>query len=401
MPRRPVRSNPVLILHSFTPNGALTPRLHAPHHARHRPHPLLSLAAPLRAQTPPQTLFPGLVGADLRAAIAGAYGPVSVLSEEQSKDTTYAVIDRETRDGVGGASGVYTDFFVPFDCNPNCDPSQDVYNNGSGLSQEHTWPRSMGADAGNAECDLHHLFPSKQTVNAARGNLPFGESPDNETSTWYYLGQTQSTPPPLETRDLWSERLGSTLFEPRESREGDVARAMFYFYAVYGPEGTGQASTAFWEEMEPYLLAWHRADTATVADRARSDRVALYQTTASGELAINPFVIDSSLAARAFYPDKVPTSSASAPRRAFALTLSGPNPVRGGTAVAVTVDEPSSVRVAVYDVLGRRVALLHDRALGAGRTRLTLDASALAPGVYAVTALGADGQAAARFTVVR
>jgi endonuclease I len=186
------------------------------------------------------------------------------------------VIDREQRGGDDGASGIYTDYFIAFDCLPNCDPSQDVYNGGSGLTQEHTWPRSQGAGSGLFERDLHHLFPALNAVNSARGNLPFGESPDAQTSTWYYLDQTQSSPQPEPERDRWSERLGATRFEPREGREGDVARAMFYAYAVYGPDGAGQANPLFWSQMRPYLLVWHRRDPATADDLARSERVSAY-----------------------------------------------------------------------------------------------------------------------------
>jgi hypothetical protein len=60
--------------------------------------------------------------------------------------------------------------------------------------------------------------------------------------------------------------------------------------------------------MRPVLLGWHRADPATADDRARSDRVAAHQATVSGAPAINPFVVDSSLAARAFYPETLPTT---------------------------------------------------------------------------------------------
>lgn len=172
---------------------------------RYRLIPILLAAAfaaqATASQTAPQTLFPGLTDEPLREAIAEAYAPVDVLSLDESKDTLYAVVDREERGGVAGAAGIYTDYFVPFDCVPNCDPSQDVYNGGPGLSQEHTWPRSEGAGSGLFERDLHHLFPARNAVNGARGNLPFGESPDDQTSTWYYLDGSQSTAPPEDERD--------------------------------------------------------------------------------------------------------------------------------------------------------------------------------------------------------
>ncbi|HYE94650.1 MAG TPA: endonuclease [Rubricoccaceae bacterium] len=355
---------------------------------------LLALAASAHAQTsPPQTLFPGLHGAALRQAVAAAYRPTVLLSLEQSKDTMYAVIDRAHRGGQDGASCLYTDYFVAFDCNPNCDISQDVYNNGSGLSQEHVWPRSKGA-TGTAERDLHHLFPSRNAVNNARSDLPFGESPDASTSAWYYLDGQQAGMPPEATRDLWSERLGGALFEPREVYKGDVARAVFYFFAMYGPSGTNQADTAFFNAQKDVLLAWHRQDPAEEADRARSDRVARYQRTAASQPGINPFVVDSSLAFRAFFQEGTPTGMEPvASSEAIRLDLAGPNPFRGQTTLALTLSRPAVVRVEVFDALGRRVQVPLAGPLPAGRHPVAL--RGLARGPFLVRAW-ADGAAVTR-----
>lgn len=253
-----------------------------------------------------EVIFPGLTGQALRDALAQAYRPSSVPSSDASKDTLYAVIDRVTVNGQAGVRGLYTDYFVPFDCNPNCDPSQDVYNGGSGINQEHVWPRSQGA-SGLAERDMHHLYPTRVKVNSDRGSLRFGESPDAQTNRWYYLDQERTAPPPEAERDAWSELRMNVLFEPREEKKGDVARAMFYFYTMYGPSGSGQASTSFFEQQKDVLFDWHRMDPPTEEERARSERVAQYQRTVSGRTAINPFAHDPTLAQRAYFPDAGPT----------------------------------------------------------------------------------------------
>ena len=258
------------------------------------------LALQVRAQ-----IQPGLTGEPLRQGLVSDYAPATVLSEAASKDTLYAVIDRTNVGGQDGVLGLYTNHFVPFDCNPSCDPSQDVFNNNAGINQEHTWPRSEGAGSGNAERDMHHLFPTRVVVNSDRASLPFGESDDGSTTTWYYLDQSQGTAPPVATRDLWSERQGMTLFEPRESVKGDVARALFYFYTIYGPDGTDQANTTFFDTMKETLLDWHEADPATPDEEARSLRVANYQATNSSEPAINPFVHDATLVRRAYFESAV------------------------------------------------------------------------------------------------
>ncbi|HEX9952215.1 MAG TPA: T9SS type A sorting domain-containing protein [Rubricoccaceae bacterium] len=66
-----------------------------------------------------------------------------------------------------------------------------------------------------------------------------------------------------------------------------------------------------------------------------------------------------------------------------------PNPSDRLTTVTLVVARPSSVVVAVYDALGRRVVTLHDGALSAGSHMLPLDTSELPAGVYVIRATGA------------
>jgi hypothetical protein len=83
---------------------------------------------------------------------------------------------------------------------------------------------------------------------------------------------------------------------------------------------------------------------------------------------------------------------------AFGLAVA-PSPTRGRADVALTLDRAQAVTVAVYDALGRRVALAHDGELAAGAHRLPLGA-ALAPGTYLVRAVGAREAATARLVVL-
>ena len=82
------------------------------------------------------------------------------------------------------------------------------------------------------------------------------------------------------------------------------------------------------------------------------------------------------------------------------LTLghAGPHPTRGAARVVLRSDRARTVRVAVYDALGRQVAVLFDGAVGAGDHPLALGAG-LAPGTYTVRVHG--GGAAAVLRVVR
>jgi len=79
-----------------------------------------------------------------------------------------------------------------------------------------------------------------------------------------------------------------------------------------------------------------------------------------------------------------------------------PNPFAGRVSVQLTLQAAEPVRVEVLDVLGRRVALLHDGPLPAGRAEpMTLDGHDLPPGVYVVRATGASFTLARPLTRVR
>jgi hypothetical protein len=88
-----------------------------------------------------------------------------------------------------------------------------------------------------------------------------------------------------------------------------------------------------------------------------------------------------------------------APAAAFALDAPAPNPAVAQTALRLHLDRSQSVRVDVFDVLGRRVVSLHGGSLPAGSHGFTLDVQALPSGVYFVRARGAGSQATRRFVV--
>jgi hypothetical protein len=78
-----------------------------------------------------------------------------------------------------------------------------------------------------------------------------------------------------------------------------------------------------------------------------------------------------------------------------------PNPVREVTTVTLTLSRPAEVGAAVYDVLGRRVALLASGALAAGRHALRVEEGRLAPGVYVVRVTAGRAVVAQPVTVLR
>lgn len=63
-----------------------------------------------------------------------------------------------------------------------------------------------------------------------------------------------------------------------------------------------------------------------------------------------------------------------------------PNPFNPQARVVFETEEPSLVRVAVYDALGRTVAVLADGHFEAGAHALVVDGTTLASGLYLVRA---------------
>lgn len=85
---------------------------------------------------------------------------------------------------------------------------------------------------------------------------------------------------------------------------------------------------------------------------------------------------------------------------AFGLTA-GPNPTDAVTTVRFTLDRAQSVRVALYDALGREVSVVADGAFAAGTTAVQLDAGALPAGVYVLRLEAEGGSTARQISVVR
>ena len=79
-----------------------------------------------------------------------------------------------------------------------------------------------------------------------------------------------------------------------------------------------------------------------------------------------------------------------------------PNPTTGTAEIALVLGEASEVRVVVYDVLGREVAVLQDGFAETGTHRLRLDAAVLPAGLYVIRA-EVDGARVLtqRLTVIR
>ncbi|HUR30296.1 MAG TPA: endonuclease, partial [Saprospiraceae bacterium] len=235
-------------------------------------------------------LFPGLEGDELVQAIQNEYTPHILLNDTQVKDTLYAKVFIQN-DTVRCIYSGLPRFLPAFE-----DPSQYLFGNGNeteSINLEHGWPQAKGAgDGTNGSVDMHHLYPSRVKINSDRANYPFMNIDDNATNRWYYLGFEMASLP-LNNIDAYSEFMTGS-FEPKENVKGDIARAMFYFWTIYRDDAIN-ADPDFFELQKEYLCEWHIQDPVDNFEMLRNERIAAYQ---DGKL--NPFILDCSLAGRAY-----------------------------------------------------------------------------------------------------
>ena len=307
----------------------------------------MALASAGAGAQPQQVLFPGLEGQPLLDAIRAEFTPDSTLGYNVARDSMLAYGQR-TDDQV---ACVYTGFSVVL--TPGADPSTDAFN--QGINTEHTWPQSMGTSVEPSRSDMHHLFPVREDVNSSRNNYPYAEIPDAMADAWYRLDESQSTIPVVAI-DEWSERDSShpvapftARFEPREDHAGDAARAVLYIRTIY-PDRVGAAGADdFFEVQRPDLVTWTYADPVDDHEYARSNWVGSLQGS------MNPFVLDSTLARRA-YGERIDVGGGPPPTYAATVWVNELHYDNEGAdageflelAVPTSID-PSTVTVTLYN----------------------------------------------------
>jgi hypothetical protein len=82
--------------------------------------------------------------------------------------------------------------------------------------------------------------------------------------------------------------------------------------------------------------------------------------------------------------------------RPFGLSAAYPNPFHPAASFTLSVDKAQPVALGVYDVQGRRVAVLHEGLLAAGVHPFTLDGTHLSSGTYFIRATDRSGRTAVR-----
>lgn len=334
-----------------------------------------------------QVLFPGVAGEALLDSLVRHYKTSVVLSYGDARDTLFANIDSRN----DSLSCVYTGFTIYLD--PTRDPTQAAYD--EGINTEHTWPRSKGA-TGMAESDMYHLYATREVVNNARANDPFADIPDSQTDRWFRLNIILYTIPTSHISEYSEVDDDNLLFEPREDFKGNIARSMFYFYTMYRDQADA-SDPDFFNIQKDDLFQWHLQDPADSMEQRRNSLIAAYQ---GGKL--NPFILDSSLVRRAYFPGTVGIQpTASHPVNSFHVSQNSPNPFNPETVITVNLIQAEQVTFSVYDLTGR---LLQEetRSLGPGKHYFRFDGRNYASGIYfSKVSLGSGEQAIRKMILER
>jgi len=332
-------------------------------------------------------LWPELHGKALLDSIIANYKTTKTLGYDKARDTMYKVLDLKSGNQL---ACVYSGFTITLDLTKD-HPRTDAYN--KGIDCEHSWPQSMGADTEPQRSDLHHIYPTKSNVNSSRGNHPFAEIPDQNTDVWYRLAEARNTKP-TSYIDEYSEKENNTpqCFEPREDHKGNVARSMFYFYAMYSSAYyLKNPDTSFWNFQKTTLLNWNYYDPVDLAEYNRTMKIATYQNDdPKKKNGPNPFVLDSTLARRIWFYQPVSIIEKPALLTSFYLHPPQPNPFNPGTKLSFDLPADGHVHIVIFDLKGRRVAELVNEFLPAGRHFRYWNAGGCSAGVYLMQARFGD-----------
>jgi len=218
------------------------------------------------------------------------YGNPPTLGYDTARDSLYRSILNEQ----GAVETIYGGFEASAD--PDGDATAQLLD--QDVNTEHIWPRSKGSEEEPALSNMYILAPSWSEANGYRCNYPYAEIEDAEAERWIREKMLQASPP-TEGRDGYTESLGNSCgnpsdrgrLEPRHSKKGNVARAVFYFAMAY-PD---RADPLFFEAQRQTLLEWHEQDPVDATELRRSLVKASYQGNE-----VNPFILDSTLAGRAY-----------------------------------------------------------------------------------------------------
>jgi endonuclease I len=196
----------------------------------------------------------GKTGTALLAALDRILCRARVLGYDAARDSMYARVEDPDNDDL------LADIYIGRVAMVNSRATAAAAN----FNTEHSWPQSRGAEDDPAMSDIHHLFPADAGANSRRSNLPFGVVAG--TPTW-------TSPDPDNDGDVSKQGRNAQnveVFEPRNAKKGDIARAIFYFYTRYRLRPTDNFVLTNFNAEEATLIQWHNADPPDAFERQRN-----------------------------------------------------------------------------------------------------------------------------------
>jgi len=209
---------------------------------------------------------------------AGYYDGTEGLSGEALKAAVNDAISTNSDMGYSSARAAMYSDIDNFNNTVRCVYTGKDYSHNAGntsapgdINCEHTFAQSWGA-TGIKKSDVHHLFPTRSTVNSSRGSLPFDVVANHSSANVYH-----------DENGYYSYRGsnsgGTTVWEPANQHKGNLARALLYFNTRYGDSLTRGGIN-----MIPVLLTWHLSDPVDDNEISRNDKAYDFQGNR------NPFV---------------------------------------------------------------------------------------------------------------
>ena len=238
-------------------------------------------------------------------------------------------------------------------------------------SREHMLPRSWMPTGGSTNAlegtDYHNLALTNLTdANTLRSNFPYGEV-------------VQTTDSFLECRK-GKDANQNTVFEPRDEKKGDAARAVFYEMVCYnglgGSWGLNHLPSYGNEQEVNVLLNWHFSDLPDAAEKAKHEYIAVIQGNR------NPFIDYPDLADCIDFTEIVKSGTCPAVGIAenslSATVIVFPNPAAGR--LYIRMEHPEKInRFALCDFTGR---VLLEKEISANESTSEIGLENLLPGFY-------------------
>ena len=235
--------------------------------------------------------------------------------DDNGKNGKQKITDRYYENGVAQSGYIY-EFYSGVKWPDGWYP--DSGDTRGGYNREHCWCQSNSVNTSGTQmwgesgggADMHHLRPVESRLNSTRGNNKYGEISSRDSHKVYAKYGTNAT------YALGGYNNGG-VFEPLDSKKGDVARIILYTYLHYNSKSVtslfggyaktdGNGSSSYFSttllsltkitnqtteaKAQELLLSWNASDPVDDIETRRNEQVATIQGNR------NPFIDNSQYA---------------------------------------------------------------------------------------------------------